>query len=247
MNHQKTIKSSNQIFITLFVLSLAILPSDGFALDTVKMPEISQTKKTEPLLRRLHLKLPLSQPMFHWTFLSKDKFLAGRLVLHITRSSETKSLTIFEYGRFMDGWKSINFPNPKAGEIYFGFESTKKHLTAPGDRIRLELWVMKDLKGIGAWQSGILLEGNYKTEGEYSGLLDEFIVPEAFSKLPEETISKIREQVEFKAFMENWNPQWSLKITEEEGWLNAVERKQMEQLIKTIEESKEKETEKSEP
>ena len=160
--------------------------------------------------------------------------LAGRLVLHIFRDGKSSSVKIFEAGEFEDGWEAIELQNPEAGEIYFGFQSSKTYPTAPGDRLSIELLVREDLEGIGPTQTGILPAGTYTSEGSYSGLIDEYAVPEQAKNLPEETVAKMRQAYEFKAFLENWDQQWSLKISGEEGWLEPAQRQAFEKALKAM-------------
>lgn len=144
------------------------------------------------------------------------------------------AITIFENGKLSDGWESIELPNPKAGAIYFGFKSSKKYLSAPGDHLRIELLVKRDLRGIGPTQTGVLPAGRYISEGGYSGLLDEYVVPRELANLPEEALSGLREGYEFMAFLENWEKQWSLEITDEEGWLTPDERAAFEKQMRLM-------------
>lgn len=220
--------------LTLITLS-AVETAHGLQMN--QMPRQMQTTVTAPRDRSISLQLPLLQPEFTWTFLSKQDLLAGKLILYITRGDETATITIFENDTISEGWESLPRPTfPKAGEIYFGFQSTKKYLTAPGDRLKIELQVKKDLEGIGATETGILPAGTYISEGTYSGLIDEFPVsPDLRKDVSEETISEIRKMIEFKAFMENWESQWPLKITSQEGWLSPEQKKQYQELRSKIE------------
>jgi len=183
------------------------------------MPEEMQTKVMEPRERSIYLKLPLLQPRFHWIFNSRKDFLSGKLVLRIIRNEKTDEITIFENGNMTDGWETMDaLSDSLKGDIYFGFQSTKKYLTAPGDLLQLELKVTKDLDGIGAFETGILPAGTYTAKGVYGGLID-----------------KGREQYKYKAFLENnWSEQWSLKITGNKGWLSEERRIQTEKLFEQM-------------
>lgn len=209
-----------------FVLAVPV-----FSLRMTDMSQDMQTKVEEPQERVISLKLPLLQPIFHWTFMSREDFLSGKLLLRIMRDSQSNEIVIFEKGQFSDGWEAMPLPpgaNNK-GEIYFGFISTRKYLTAPGDKLELELTVTKDLPGIGAYQTGILMAGKYKSRGAYSGLTDEYDTTLLAQKLAEEgkktpaeqeeLLDKIRQIYRYKAFLESWINQWPLKITSEKGWL----------------------------
>ena len=213
------------IFAAVCVLSVPV-----FALRMTEMPGELQTKIREPRERTISLKLPLLQPTYHWTFMSREDFLSGKLLLRIVRDDQANEIVIFENGQFSDGWEVMGLPPaPERGEIYFGFISTLKYLTAPGDRLELELTVAKDLPGIGALQTGTLPAGKYASKGTYSGLIDEYdttFLAEEFSKEGKKTpdeqealLKKLREQVEHKAFLESWLDQWPLKITSQKGWL----------------------------
>lgn len=209
--------------------------SSGHALHTIALsPEIAAST-VEPRLRRLSFKLPLRQPTFHWTFMSKEDLLAGKLTLRIKRAGETVEIVVFEDGAMSDGWEAIALPpNEKAGECYFGFQTEERRLTSSADTLELELVVKKDLPGIGALQSGILPAGTYVSEGAYSMLNDEYKAPAHFKDVPQATRDAFKKQVEHKAFMENWKRQWSLKITSEEGWLPAGQREMMLRLMEKM-------------
>lgn len=224
----------------MFALEIPVL-----ALKMTKMPETMQTKAQEPCERAISLKLPLLQPRFHWTFMSRKDFLSGKMLLRIIRDGESTEIMIFENGQFSDGWEAMPLTqDPNRGEIYFGFISTRKYLTAPGDKLELELTVTKDLPGIGALQRGILPTGKYKSRGTYSGLIDEYDTTFLAEELAKEgkrptgeqeaLLNKIREMCEFRAFLESWKDQWPLKITGEKGWLprkKAAELRNMREKL----------------
>jgi hypothetical protein len=198
------------------------------------MPKELQTTTVEPRMRTISLKLPLSQPVFHWTFQSKENLLAGKLMLRINRSGKTIDIVIFENGQMSEDWEPLALPNSKAGEIYFGFQSSKQYRTAPDDKIEIELYVKDDLDGIGPLETGILPAGTYKAQGIYSGLLDEYKVPAQSKDLPKETLDKLREMYEFRAYLENWKSQWPLRITGDEGWIPAEQRQQMKKMLEQV-------------
>ncbi len=186
-----------------------------------------------PTLRHLIVQLPLLQPRFHWTFMSQADALAGKLTLRITRGQETTDIIVFENSRISEGWKAIDSPeSPKVGELYFGFQSIQPYLTAPDDRLDIEFHVTMDLDGIGAMQTGILRAGTYRAQGTYTTLTDEYVVPDMFRALPQETLDKLRKMFEFMASPGDWEPQWALEITGDNGWLDPEQRKQVEQLMK---------------
>ncbi len=214
----------------LVLAAICMLAVPVFALHMTDMPENIQTKIKEPRERTISLKLPLLQPTFHWTFISREDFLSGKLLLRIIRDGQASEIIIFEKGQFTDGWEAMPLsPAPDKGEIYFGFISTRRYLTAPGDKLELELTVKKDLPGIGAMQSGILPAGKYTSKGIYSGLIDEYDMTlwakelAKEGKMPAEEqqalLDKLRAMYEYKAFLESWTDQWPLKITSQKGWL----------------------------
>ena len=220
---------------TLAVAIVLMAATSADALRMTKMPKELQTTTIEPRMRTISLKLPLRQPVFHWTFQSKKDLLAGKLVLLINRNEKTTEIVIFENGIVSEGWEPITLPaSPKAGEVYFGFQSSKKYATASNDKLTVELYVKEDLDGIGPLETGILPAGTYKAQGTYSGLLDEYNVPDQLKDVPKETLDKLRKAYEFKAFLENWKSQWTLKITGDKGWLPDKQRQQMKSMLKQL-------------
>jgi hypothetical protein len=220
--------------LCLAALMFLAAGTSGYALLMKEMPKELQTTNAEPRMRTLSLKLPLRQPEFHWTFMNREELLAGKLVLRITRSDKTNEIVIFESGQMQDGWEAMNLPNPKAGQIYFGFKSSKRYATAPNDRLDLELRVKQDLSGIGPLQKGVLPAGSYKARGTYSGLLDEYKMPDQLKEAPKETREKLRQVYEFVAFLETWQEQWDLRITSEDGWLPPEQRQQYQKMLEQM-------------
>jgi hypothetical protein len=214
----------------LSVLVLLATGAPTYGLYMVKAGEGVQTTNANPFPRTVSLKLPLRQTDFHWTFMSRKALLAGKLVLRIVRTGETNDIVVFDGGQMTDGWEAMPFPNPKAGEIYFGFKSSKKYATAPKDRLELELQVKQDLSGIGPEQKGVLPAGTYKARGTYSMLLDEYKLSDQLKEAPKETISKLRKAFDFTAFLESWGEQWDLRITSKEGWLPAGQAEAYKQM-----------------
>ncbi len=78
--------------------------------------------------------------------------------------------------------------------------------------------------------------GGYTSNGNYSGLIDEYTISEQMKNLPQETVAKLRKAYEFKAFLENWEEQWSLRITSEAGWLNPPQRKKFQEMLRMMRE-----------
>jgi hypothetical protein len=225
----------------LVLVVVCILAESVLALRMTKVPDDIQTKIKDSRARTISLKLPLLQPAFHWTFLSREDFLSGKLLLRIIRDTQVSEIVIFEKGKFTNGWEAMPLP-PASGkeEIYFGFISTRKYLTAPGDKLELELTVNKDLPGIGATETGILPAGKYTSKGSYSLLIDEYDTTLLAKELAEEgkmspeeqqvLLNKLRAIYEHKAFLESWTDQWPLNITGEKGWLSDEQRAALKQL-----------------
>jgi hypothetical protein len=232
-------KSSKILFLTVIIVMVS--GNTVKALYMSKKGGDIQTAIAGPQMRKISLKLPLKQPMFHWTFMNKEDFLAGKLVLRIKRGDEISEINIFENGEILKGWKAMPFDNPKAGEIYFAFESSQKYATEPNDILEIELHVVKDLDGIGDLQTGILSKGIYKAQGAYSMLVDNYKLPEGVKELPKEILAELKEMYEFKAFLENWKQQWNLIITGQEGWVAPEQRKSIEKLYEQLKKEEEKE------
>jgi general secretion pathway protein G len=239
----KSINHFSSVYFKILSLAAIIVMVMGTvvnALHMTKMPKNIQTTMAEPQMRKISLKLPLQQPVFHWTFMNKEDFLAGKLVLRIKRGDEIAEINIFEDGKISKGWKALTLPdNPKAGEVYFGFESSEKYATEPNDILEIELHVNKDLDGIGAVQTGVLLKGIYKAQGTYSGLIDKYKMPESIKGVPKETLDKLKKMYEFKAFLENWKQQWNLNITGDDGWLPPEQRQSFEKLMEQMKQEEE--------
>ncbi|MFC1764606.1 sigma-70 family RNA polymerase sigma factor [Planctomycetota bacterium] len=198
-----------------------------------KLVKTTQTSP-EPRQRKLRVQLPLPTSMMQWTFYSRKDFLAGSLLVRITRANQVKEFVVFKNGILSDGWEPVPFPVPNAGEIYIGFQSSGKIWTATGDRLEIELHAVKDLDGIGELQTGILPAGIYHAAGTYALLMDEGDVPEAFQSMPQEVVEKMREQMSFLAVTGIWETTWPLEITNDQGWLEGEQReshiKMMERL-----------------
>lgn len=230
------------LFLLSAVFSLVV---PVFGLYRYEASKNMQTKVQEPRERTISLKLPLLQPAFHWTFMSREDFLSGKLLLRIIRNGQSSEIVIFENGKFADGWEAMPLPPPPdRGEIYFGFISTQKYLTAPGDKLELELTVTKDLTGIGAIETGILPAGKYTSKGTYSVLFDEYdttFLAKEFAKEgkmsaeeQQALLDKMRSKLEYKAFLESWIDQWPLKITSEKGWLPEEQASASRAMLKKL-------------
>ncbi len=229
----------------LILVAVYMLGVPAFALRMTEMPEELQTKIKEPRERTIHMKLPLLQPTFHWTFMSRDDLLSGKLLLRILRDDRSSEIVIFENGQFTEGWEDMPLQStPERGEIYFGFISTLKCPTAPGDRLELELTVEKDLPGIGSIQSGILPSGTYISKGTYSGLIDDYDTSALEASLAEQgkisadeqeiLLNKLRSMYENKAFLQSWSDQWPLKITSKTGWLPQEQAKTFTAMLENL-------------
>ena len=179
---------------------------------------------SEQIDRSLSFKLPLEQPRFHWRFLEKDAFLAGSLMLRIIHDGAVESIVVFQDGTIAEGWEPMaGMPRSEGNmagrgrpyvsgvneDIYFGFTSSTRYATAPGDSLEIELVVVEPLAGIGRYRQGTLPAGRYLSTGSFSGFI--------FANW--EALSDAAAQGHSMAFMECWRQPWSLTITAEEGWM----------------------------
>ena len=151
--------------------------------------------------------------------------LAGSLRLRITRDGATEDIVVFQDGAFSNGWGPlIDQSLGKTGKdpMYFGFRSQCKYLTAPDDKVEIELIARKDLKGIGALLSGYLPAGTYKSEAEAGWLTDEsqMAIPEMFRG---------------NAAFEAWSTQWSLTVTNNQGWTPPERAETLRNMMKQLE------------
>ncbi len=206
-----------------------------------------ETTIAEPVARHIHLKLPLAGIRFHWCFMNRDELLSGKLTLEIKRGDTTNEIVIFEGGAITPGWETSISGSPCREEsFYFLFFSTTRYLTAPGDEIEAELVLQEDVEGIGAFQTGILEAGTYRTAGTYYGLRDGPDLPETPVRPSEAEFTdsmiqagNTQEEIEAAlrgrrqalsmqartpnvfgpvAFLGCWENPWPLKITYHEGW-----------------------------
>lgn len=191
---------------------------------------IETLRSTESRPRKLLIQLPLLQPGLQWTFSSQTDFLAGKLVVRITHANQVEEFTIFENGILSPNWNLMPFPQPKAGECSTMFEFSRQVITGSDDRIDIELYVAHDLDGIGDLQSGILPAGQYRTQGTYAMLTDEYEVPDSFQALPEEMVDKMREAMSYRAVTGTWETYWPIEITSDQGWLEGEARETVKRL-----------------
>ncbi len=230
---------------TVIFIGALGLPSTGQGLQASRPP--LQTTIAEPVARPLYLKVPLAGVQFHWCFVSQNELLSGKLTLDINREGTTNEIVIFEGGVTTPGWRISLLGSPCAEEaLYFLFVSTTRYLTAPGDELELELIVQRDLEGIGAYQTGTLEAGTYRTAGTYLDLRDGPDLPETSARPSEaefadSMIQAGNTQEEGEAALRGrrgallmqartpnvfgsfailgcWENAWPLKITYHEGW-----------------------------
>lgn len=240
---------------TLLICALG-LPTAAHGLQLRRPP--LETTIAEPVARHIQLKLPLAGIQFHWC-LNRDELLSGKLTLEIRRGDTTTEIVIFEGGVITPGWETPLSGSPCGEDFYFWFFSTTRYLTAPGDELKVELIVQEDLEGIGAYQTGILEAGTYRTAGTYYDLRDGPDLPET-SVRPSEaefTDSMIQagntqEAIEAAlrgrrkalsmqartpnvfgpvAFLGCWENPWPLKITYHEGWMSPEGVAVMERIL----------------
>ncbi len=221
------------------------LPNTAHGLQENRLP--LQTTIAEPVARPIYLKIPLAGVRFHWCFMNRDEFFSGKLTLEVRRGGTTNEIVIFEGGAITPGWET-----PLLGSLceeesfYFLFFSTTRYLTAPGDELELELIVQEDLEGIGAYQTGLLEAGTYRTAGTYFTLRDGPDLPETSVRRSEAEFTdsviqagNTQEEIEMAlrgrrkalsmqartpnvfgpvASLGCWENLWPLKITYHEGW-----------------------------
>ena len=241
---------------TLLICALG-LPTAAHGLQLRRPP--LETTIAEPVARHISLKIPLAGIQFHWCFMNRDELLSGKLTLEIRRGDTTNEIVIFEGGAITPGWETPLSGSPCGEDFYFWFFSTTRYLTAPGDELKVELIVQEDLEGIGAYQTGILEAGTYRTAGTYYDLRDGPDLPET-SVRPSEaefTDSMIQagntqEEIEAAlrgrrkalsmqartpnvfgpvAFLGCWENPWPLKITYHEGWMSPEGVAVMERIL----------------
>ncbi|TVP42463.1 MAG: hypothetical protein EA350_15640 [Gemmatimonadales bacterium] len=171
--------------------------------------------EAEAIPRGVYFKLPLEQPRFHWRFTDQEAFLSGRLALSITSSDgQRQEFVVFEDGAITDGWREISGPQAD-GSMYFGFSSRLGALTASRDSIEVELIVLEDLAGMGAFNEGVLPAGRYVASASYSSLT---------GKRWYDWIT--RDNRDPMAFISCWHHTWPLEITRNQGWHGAQEADQ---------------------
>jgi hypothetical protein len=203
--------------------------------------------KSEPVERMIRVRLPLDGVGREWVFDSRADLLAGKLVIRIKRGGKTNEIVVFEKGKYSQGWRqmliggvvlepdtitvtkggqSIEVPNPKSnapGTIaYYGYDSTVKYLTAPGDELEIELTAVKGLHGHGPDRADVLPAGTYKSTGTYKRLVDE-CDPELLKNAPGQPplkgreLERTRAMNSYVATMENWTEKWPLKSVKAEA------------------------------
>jgi hypothetical protein len=146
--------------------------SSGLFLVLVSYPMVSdallmaRTKNPHP--RPIYFKLPLEQPEYHWTFMDRDAFLSGRLVLQITRGNESQTIIVFESGELSNAWKEMDDDDKPGNRIYFGFVSQVPFPVSRLDSVELILNVPEDLEGCGNEENGVLKAGEYRSKGTFT-------------------------------------------------------------------------------
>lgn len=228
------IRGQLPISFALLVGGVALLlTQSATALYNVSVPDDKQTQEKKPIERTLSLKLPIKNVQFHWEFLDKSQLLAGSLRLRITRDGKTQDIVVFQDGEFSEGWGPlIDQSMGKTGKdpIYFGFRSTRKYPTAPGDKVEIVLVAKQDLKGIGALLAGYLPAGTYKSEAGAAWLTDK-----AQAGVPQMS--------QENAAFENWVQQWPVVVTRNEGWTPPEQAENLRKMMEKLESATKKDTE----
>lgn len=194
----KCVILSQLIVVITVCFANALSVSDDYYKEMMKKGE-------RAIARRIYFKLPLKQPEFHWYFNKKNELLSGSLTLYIEGKNSKYKIVVFQSGSFSEGWAPITSDCKKEDKInesiYFGFISSKKYMTTSEDKIRIELKVLKNLHGIGAFQQGFLRPGTYSSKCS-------FLIFNEDSTGENEPI----------AYIDFYDEQWELNITKDKGW-----------------------------
>ena len=161
--------------------------------------------------RGLYLKLPLTQPTYHWVFTDRDSFFKkSSLTLEIYKSDKMKErkyvFHIIENSKFSKEWEALDDEEYKnSNKLYFGFRSKNQIEVTSTDYLKLTLILDEDMEGIGSDFTGILPKGKYVAFGKFS-IYDEYKYDAGEDKSAylskEDYLSKT----------------WDLNITSHDGW-----------------------------
>ena len=80
-------------------------------------------------------------------------------MLRIIHDGAVENIVVFQDGTIAEGWEPMAAVSGVNEEIYFGFTSSTRYATAPGDSLEIELVVVEPLAGIGVYQRGTLPAG----------------------------------------------------------------------------------------
>jgi len=172
--------------------------NEGDLKSATELEKDRQEALAAPTYRKIYFKLPLRQTEFHWRFLDREAFLAGRLVLLLQGKDKQREIIVFEKGDIAEGWAVIETKKAAQDGIYFGFVSKIKFLTSINDTVDIQLDVVADLNGIGSENRGILKAGKYSARSGFT-IYD----PDGTAYTGDK----------------NCSPLWDLVITDNRGWM----------------------------
>lgn len=235
------------------VASVRLVYAEGAASATPPVESRMWTKIVEPRDRTLRVGFPLAMGE-SFVFDNSSDVLQGKLTMRIVRqrtrehAAATEEYTIFEKGKVAEGWRiteggtRLIYENgtsaPARRVVISGVEnqffSTERHLTAPDDRLDLELVAVKDLTGKTSLETGYLPAGTYKAKGKYAALTDEFDSASYLAQYVKDGekpspgvldgLAKSRAANEWSAWLTDWDAEWPLKITAKGGWLRSTDQ-----------------------
>jgi len=116
--------------------------------------EILDKEPLSVFKRGLYLKLPLTQPTYHWVFTDRDSFFKkSSLTLEIYKSDKMKErkyvFHIIENSKFSKEWEALDDEEYKnLNKLYFGFTSKNQIEVTSTDYLKLTLSVFNMLSNL---------------------------------------------------------------------------------------------------
>lgn len=229
MNDKQPRIVAQRVCLIVFTLLIVIGLMGG---DEIYMSASAQVKNVGPAERRFIVKLPIKQGKDHWVFTDKDAVMSSEIRLTLVNKNRALDLPIISDGKIHTGWTFSDSPkSDDLNGIYFKFISSQKYMTYPDDRLEIVLRNSQEIPGIGPDSAGVLPVGNYISKGKYTSLTDKqdltmlikSMQKKSGGSLTEEqknTVEKMRDLFDYKAYCESWDSQWSLIDVQEEGWLS---------------------------
>lgn len=211
----------------IFGVLLLCIPLSSLALHKLLFAKAYQTTNIKPQDRSLTIYLPIAQ-MDEWIIANKNSLYAGTLTLTIMHDKTKRDIVVFANGKLNPGWTTYPLGSMQnKNNLATRFVSSIKVPTSPEDKLTLRLALKRAVFGIGPYAAGILPAGTYTAIGHYSGLLDQpnlkhSLVQQlatAFNgdeKHPDSALNHLYN----RAFLANWDKQWSLVIINNQGWMS---------------------------